>query len=125
MILALIDQVSSTVVIRTFGEFSIAGRWLLFASLVLTAYPYYALLAKRLQDRGYSRVFAAVLLVVSLLDQVVRLLNPILLVEVTRVPVLGTVLILMGIAVSAWVFVELGFVRGTRVPNAYGPDPVG
>ena len=28
-------------------------------------------------------------------------------------------------AFSVWLFVELGFLRGTRGPNRFGPDPLG
>lgn len=38
---------------------------------------------------------------------------------------LGTVLSLASLAISVWAMIELGFLRGTPGPNAYGPDPLG
>jgi uncharacterized membrane protein YhaH (DUF805 family) len=35
-------------------------------------------------------------------------------------PILG----LAGLAIAIWLFVELGFLRGTAGPNRYGPDPL-
>lgn len=32
---------------------------------------------------------------------------------------------LAGFAISIWALVELGILRGTDAPNAYGPDPLG
>ena len=37
----------------------------------------------------------------------------------------GTILSLVGFALSIWGIVELGFLRGTAGPNKYGPDPLG
>ena len=28
-------------------------------------------------------------------------------------------------AISVWLFVEIGFLRGTQGPNRFGPDPLG
>ena len=30
----------------------------------------------------------------------------------------------LGLGVMIWAIVELGFLRGTRGPNKYGPDPI-
>jgi uncharacterized membrane protein YhaH (DUF805 family) len=35
------------------------------------------------------------------------------------------VLSLVGFGISIWTIVVLGFLRGTRGPNSYGPDPLG
>lgn len=35
------------------------------------------------------------------------------------------ILSLIGAAISIWALIELGFLRGTRGPNYYGPDPLG
>jgi uncharacterized membrane protein YhaH (DUF805 family) len=37
---------------------------------------------------------------------------------------IGFVLSLVGLAISIWAIVELGFLRGTTGPNQYGPDPL-
>ena len=36
----------------------------------------------------------------------------------------GVVLALVGLAISIWALIELGFLRGTAGPNRYGPDPL-
>jgi uncharacterized membrane protein YhaH (DUF805 family) len=36
----------------------------------------------------------------------------------------GTLLSMLSLAISIWAFVELGCLRGTDGPNAYGPDPL-
>jgi uncharacterized membrane protein YhaH (DUF805 family) len=38
---------------------------------------------------------------------------------------IGGMLSLVGVAISIWAMVELGFLRGTPGPNRYGPDPLG
>jgi uncharacterized membrane protein YhaH (DUF805 family) len=35
------------------------------------------------------------------------------------------VLSLASLGISIWAIVVLGFLRGTRGPNRYGPDPLG
>jgi len=32
---------------------------------------------------------------------------------------------LAALIISIWLFVEIGFLRGTRGPNRFGPDPLG
>ena len=32
---------------------------------------------------------------------------------------------LAAFAISVWLFVEIGFLRGTQGPNRFGPDPLG
>ena len=34
------------------------------------------------------------------------------------------VLVIVGLILSLWAVLELGFLRGTNGPNAYGPDPL-
>ena len=36
---------------------------------------------------------------------------------------IGFLLLAAGIIVGLWALIELGFLRGTRGPNAFGPDP--
>jgi uncharacterized membrane protein YhaH (DUF805 family) len=72
-----------------------------------------ALTAKRLHDRDKSAWWLLLFYVVpSVLDAIGRLL--------------GWVLILdpIGAAIGIWALVELGFLRGTKGVNNYGPDPL-
>jgi uncharacterized membrane protein YhaH (DUF805 family) len=32
---------------------------------------------------------------------------------------------IIALAISIWLFVEIGFLRGTQGPNRFGPDPLG
>ena len=32
---------------------------------------------------------------------------------------------LAAFAISVWLFIEIGFLRGTQGPNRFGPDPLG
>jgi uncharacterized membrane protein YhaH (DUF805 family) len=31
----------------------------------------------------------------------------------------------VAIAITLWLFIEIGFLKGTQGPNRYGPDPLG
>lgn len=83
-----------------------------------------ALSVKRLHDRDRTGawVFLQILLV---------FLAVIMIVVAIAAPKDGPWVILAGLtgaaalAFSVWVFVELGFLRGTRGPNRFGPDPLG
>jgi uncharacterized membrane protein YhaH (DUF805 family) len=34
------------------------------------------------------------------------------------------ILDLIGAAIAIWALIEIGFLRGTKGPNNYGPDPL-
>ena len=38
---------------------------------------------------------------------------------------LAAAAILAAFAISVWLFVEIGFLKGTEGPNRFGPDPLG
>ncbi|HET7806016.1 MAG TPA: DUF805 domain-containing protein [Pseudolabrys sp.] len=68
---------------------------------------------KRLHDRDKSGWWLLVFyLVPGVFDGMDRVLGPNLLFN------------LVSIAISVWMIVELGFLRGTSGPNQYGPDPL-
>jgi len=83
-----------------------------------------ALSVKRLHDRDRTGawVFLQILLV---------FLAVIMIVVAIAAPNDGPWVMLAGLtgavafAFSVWLFVELGFLRGTRGPNRFGPDPLG
>jgi uncharacterized membrane protein YhaH (DUF805 family) len=83
-----------------------------------------ALSVKRLHDRDRTGawVFLQILLV---------FLAVIMIVVALAVPKDGRWVMLAGLtgavafAFSVWLFVELGFLRGTQGPNRFGPDPLG
>lgn len=114
--IAAIVYTSMMIAVAGFGFFS--GFSMLF--LVLTAIIFIAMIVsgiaigiKRLHDRDKSAWWLLVFyLVPPLLDGVGR---------TTGVSLFFGAL---SLAVSIWMIVELGFLRGTSGPNQYGPDPL-
>jgi uncharacterized membrane protein YhaH (DUF805 family) len=86
------------------------------------AYPTYALMAKRFQDRGKPGTTALFGLVpiygINLLQSfgVIDPFDPTPLYHVLNYAAIG---------LSLWLLIELGFLKGTQGPNRYGPDPLG
>jgi uncharacterized membrane protein YhaH (DUF805 family) len=86
------------------------------------AYPSYALMAKRFQDRdkpGWTALFAIVPVYAINLLQTFSVIDP-----YAPTP-LYHALDYAAIGIGLWVLVELGFFKGTQGPNRYGPDPLG
>ena len=75
-----------------------------------------ALGAKRLHDRNKSAWWLLVFYLVPAILQGVG--------QQTG-DVAGLILLVAGVAISIWAFIELGCLRGTVGPNQYGPDPLG
>jgi uncharacterized membrane protein YhaH (DUF805 family) len=123
IILTVIGVVIIQIIWFLFGYTSFMARLLNLVYTLAVAYPAYAVMAKRFQDRGKKGQFAAILIGFSILSALSALfgltgdpLNP---------NTLGTVLgFVLGI-VGLWYLIELGFLRGTIGANEYGPDPVG
>lgn len=86
------------------------------------AYPSYALMAKRFQDRDRPGMLALLgivpVFIVNLL-YTFRVLDPINPTALSRF--LDVILVVIGL----WLLVELGCFKGTQGPNRYGPDPLG
>ena len=86
------------------------------------AYPSYAVMAKRFQDRDKPGRLALIGLVpvyaVNLLYtfDVFYSLSPSTLAQGADVVIS---------LIFLWIMVELGFLKGTQGPNRYGPDPLG
>jgi uncharacterized membrane protein YhaH (DUF805 family) len=101
----------------------------LILSLVLL-FPATALGAKRLHDRGKSGSLMAVFVAPGLISQAGDLLgltsNPQMIAgQVIHLPnTLGWIINLIVLAVAIWALIELGLLRGTTGPNAYGNDPL-
>jgi len=89
---------------------------------ILLAYPTYALMVKRFQDRnkpGWVAFFPlAVLYGINMLDTTGVL-------ESKPGGALYTILSLVALGASLWILIELGILRGTQGPNRFGPDPLG
>jgi uncharacterized membrane protein YhaH (DUF805 family) len=86
----------------------------------------FALSVKRLHDRdrtGWWLLWQTLILVAALLLLVVALVVP-----KEQAPTWYVIAGLVGtvaLAVTLWLFVEMGFLRGTQGPNRFGPDPLG
>jgi uncharacterized membrane protein YhaH (DUF805 family) len=86
----------------------------------------FALSAKRLHDRdrtGWWLLWQVLILTVAIVLIVVAVAVP----EEQRTPwaTLAGLVGVAALAISLWLFVEIGFLRGTQGPNRFGPDPLG
>ena len=97
----------------------IGGLFLLFVLIVVISAASVPLTVKRLHDRGKSGHYAWLIygasLVGSLADPWTR---------AGQMDVPRMILSLITVVISLWFFIELGFLRGTPGPNAFGPDPL-
>lgn len=101
-----------------YGPPTIGGLLWSFA----VAIPATAITVKRFNDRdwpfwvGYS--FCGVMILVPVAEYIGVPVDPLSEYALSRIA-FWSVLILM-----AWVLLENGFIRGTKGPNRYGPDPI-
>jgi len=104
------------------GPFAIG----LGAIVILNMWINLAVSVKRLHDRDRTGWWIAALyaaIIVAVLLGMATLMQP----EGQREG-LNTVAVIAVIAVSylmIWLFVEIGFLKGTQGPNRFGPDPLG
>ena len=97
-------------------------RWLTGVGDLVVLYPDYAIVFKRAHDRDMAIWIPVLSLVLSILVAIVAILgldgpydDPTTLYSATMLPLL---------AVALYLIVDLGFFRGVRGPNRYGPDPL-
>jgi uncharacterized membrane protein YhaH (DUF805 family) len=86
------------------------------------AYPSYALMAKRFQDRDRPGLLALLGIVPTFVVNLLytfRVLDPVEPSAVSRF--LDVILVILAL----WILVELGCLKGSQGPNRYGPDPLG
>jgi uncharacterized membrane protein YhaH (DUF805 family) len=121
LILAAIGILASLLIIAAVGV-SQTGVWLSVLMAFALAYPYYAVMAKRFQDRDKPGLLALIGIIpwfaVNLL-YTFRILDPIAPTAPSRF--LDVILVVIWL----WILVELGCLKGTAGPNRYGPDPLG
>lgn len=86
------------------------------------AYPSYAVMAKRFQDRNKPGWLALVGLVPA---YAVNLLYTFSVFDPLDPPAVARALDIVIALIFLWIVVELGLLKGTQGPNAYGPDPSG
>lgn len=86
----------------------------------------FALSVKRLHDRdrtGWWLVWQLLIILLAVIFIVVAIVVP----EEQR-PLwyaLGGGAGVLAFVISVWLFVQIGFLRGTQGPNSFGPDPLG
>lgn len=102
--------------------YTFPGRLTLFVPNIIGLLAFYALNAKRFQDRNRPKAYAQIALVVGGIKFLLDLIgltgdwfHPNLADQVFQI-----VLAIIGL----WYLVELGFLRGTPGDNRFGPDPL-
>ncbi|MGI8724725.1 MAG: DUF805 domain-containing protein [Methyloceanibacter sp.] len=119
--LAVISIVFGILIASLFGMTTLGAILITLVTLALF-YPAYAIAAKRFQDRDKPGKTALYGLVPVLLVNFLQLFG------MTGTPeqpnTLGWISSLVMLAVGLWFLVELGILKGTTVPNRYGPDPL-
>ena len=118
----VVGLVLGLIFLALFGPLSYVTRILNFIVQLVFAYPAYNLMAKRFQDRDRPPMFAAIVIGVSILLNLIGLFfaDP-----MAMTGFIGTIFGLIWLVIGIWILVELGFLRGTVGQNQYGPDPVG
>lgn len=95
-------------------EFSAVAIGLAVIVLIPSTVSGIAVGIKRLHDRDKSGWWLLIFYVVPpVLDGIGN-----------AVPEMSFIFSAASLAITIWMFVELGFLRGTRGPNRYGPDPL-
>jgi uncharacterized membrane protein YhaH (DUF805 family) len=108
-------------------QFEPTGIFGLAISLIALANAWiaFALSVKRLHDRdrtGWWLLWQLLIVMVAVVLIVVAIAVP--KEQGTVWYVLGGAAGLAAFAISLWLFVQIGFLRGTRGPNRFGPDPL-
>jgi len=101
----------------------LAGALILFGVLwVALLWISFAVGAKRLHDRDRTGWWQAVPIAISAIAALSLKITGGSLKEPSTA---AQLLDLVSAGFSLWLFVEMGFLRGTRGPNRFGPDPLG
>jgi uncharacterized membrane protein YhaH (DUF805 family) len=106
--------------ISPIGIYNVAARAIDLANLWISI----ALSVKRLHDRDRSGAWVflqILLLLVALTILVVAIAAP----GADWAKILVWPIGIIALVFSVWLFVEMGFLRGTQGPNRFGPDPLG
>ena len=123
VILVVISIILGVLVSFIFGgPFTLVGGIATLILQLILAYPYYAVSAKRFQDRDKPGTLALILIAIGILQTILTLIgvmgNP--LSQNALDWIFSIILLIVGI----WFLVELGILKGTAGPNTYGPDPL-
>ena|SRR3990172_13396350 len=121
IILAVALIVLQWIVFAIFG-FNLFGRLVNFVIGVAALYPFYALAAKRFQDRNKPAMYGLVAPAIGLLYLLLSLFG--LVGNVLERGALDWIFSVAFLAVGIWYLIDLGILKGTDGPNQYGPDPL-
>ncbi len=121
--LVIASIVVNVIVGLIFGWIGFATLLLQFIIQLALAYPGYALMTKRFQDRAKpGKTYAAVIVGINIVYSLFALIG---IIGPPGVPnMFGMVFALIMALIGIWILIELGILRGTVGDNAYGPDPL-
>ena len=125
---ALARSSGETIVNPVTHQFEPTGIFGLAISLIALANAWiaFALSAKRLHDRdrtGWWLLWQLLVILLAVFLTVVAFAVP---KEQGAVwYALAGAAVLVAFIISVWLFVQIGFLRGTQGPNRFGPDPLG
>lgn len=121
IILAIVSFVATYLIVALVGVSQAAIAFSAAVSFAL-AYPSYAVMAKRFQDRDKPGFLALLLLIPS---YGANLLYTFGVFDLDQPSAWAQSLDVIIAVIFLWFLVELGFLKGTQGPNRYGPDPLG
>lgn len=104
-----------------FGGFTLGSILVVLATLAV-AYPAYAVCAKRFQDRNKPGITALYGLGPLLLAMLLQSLG--LTATPAELNAVGWICALITWGVGLWFLIDLGILKGTPGPNAFGGDPL-
>ncbi len=118
----LVLVIAFVAVSRTVGATS-TGQLVLFIVEFVLAYPLYAVMAKRFQDRGRPGLYAIAAVGIPIAVSFVSLLG--FAGAEADASLLGQILGYLDLVVFFWVLIDLGISPGTPGRNQFGSDPLG
>ena len=122
ILIVIVIAVTALINVLLGGVVTTAGGIATLILQLVLLYPYYAVSAKRFQDRNKPGSLALIIIGLSILQTLLTLFG------LAGDPfdrgildyILGAVMIVVGI----WFLIELGVLKGTDGENQYGPDPL-
>ncbi len=94
--------------------------FVVLAALALDVWIGFALSVKRLHDRDRTGWWLGAQIIIN-----IAAIGLMIVFASLDQPLLARVVALLAIGFTLWLFVEIGFLRGTQGPNRFGADPLG
>lgn len=121
VVLVVISFAATSAIVQLVGISQAAIAFSAAVAFAL-AYPSYAVMAKRFQDRGRPGSLALIGLVPAYVDNLLYTFG--LFDTLSPSPAARAFDVIIAL-IFLWFLVELGLLKGTHGPNVYGPDPLG